>query len=468
MKPERSAKARPSVDAARTGAFVAALVLVFAVSLPLVTVRLYAADELQYYALLRSLAKDGDVDCRDEYARFLEARPWQTEERRMLLEPATETGVAPNFATVGVAILWAPLFGIGEIVARLGGWPADGYSYPYLAAVCYGSALYAFLGLLLLFDVARREAAPGAACAGVALGWWATALPFYMYVTPPMPHATSVFATSLFVWLWYRWRTTFRAPGALAMGLAAGLMTLVREQNALLLLLPAVDWLATAPRRRVRAGVDALAIAVGFVVALLPQFLAWHALFGHYRPGAQRTSFFQPWLPHLGDVLFASNHGLFSWHPVWLVGLAGLMLLAVRKPALGIPLLAGFAAQALFLGSVTNWAGGMAFGQRRMLDCLFVVVVGAAVLFERIPRGVGGLGAMLFVWWNVSLLFQFGSGMIPREGPVSWRGVVYQQLVVVPQQVPALVQRYFDAERPFFRRSAPADAAEGGATNPSP
>src|SRR5207248_399437 len=79
------------------GKLAAALVLLFVVSLPLVTVRIYAADELQYYSLLRSAWKDGDLDCRNEYARLLEARPWQTEERRMLVEPSTETGLAPNF-----------------------------------------------------------------------------------------------------------------------------------------------------------------------------------------------------------------------------------------------------------------------------------------------------------------------------------------------------------------------------------
>src|ERR1043166_1564206 len=90
------------------GRLTAVLLLLFVASLPLVTVRIYAADELQYYSLLRSAWKDRDLDCRNEYARLLEARPWQTEERRMLVEPSTETGLAPNFATIGTALLWVP------------------------------------------------------------------------------------------------------------------------------------------------------------------------------------------------------------------------------------------------------------------------------------------------------------------------------------------------------------------------
>jgi hypothetical protein len=439
---------------------VAMLLLLFAASLPLVTVRIYAADELQYYAPLRSLWKDGDLDCRDEYARLLEARPWATEERRMLIEPSTETGVAPNFATVGVALLWAPFFALGDVVARVGGWPADGYSRPYLAAVCYGSACYAFAGLLLLFDVARRELDARAAFLGTLLAWWATALPFYMYVTPPMAHATSLFASAAFVWLWYRWRTTMTVGSTVALGLAGGLMALVREQNVLLMILPGLDVMRALfdSRDRRRAVVAALGIGVCFVVVLVPQLLAWKALFGHYRPGEQRMSFFQPWPVHLGDVLLSSNHGLFSWHPVWVLGLVGLALVAIRKPAFGVPLLLGFLALVLFLGSVTNWAGGMAFGQRRMLDCAFVVIVGCAALFESMPRRITVAVMAALVWWNVSLLVQFGSGMIPREGPIDWGAAIYNQLVVVPRRAFTIGADYLLSPAAFTRNATRAES----------
>jgi len=67
--PGRAARQPPMPADPRTQAspltLAATLVLLFLVSLPLVTVRSYAADELQYYAQLRSLLKDGDLDCRD-------------------------------------------------------------------------------------------------------------------------------------------------------------------------------------------------------------------------------------------------------------------------------------------------------------------------------------------------------------------------------------------------------------------
>jgi len=233
-------------------------------------------------------------------------------------------------------------------------------------------------------------------------------------------------------------------------------MTLVREQNVLLMILPACDLtrslFAWRSARRSEAIVDGLLLAAGFVLLLLPQLAVWKVLFGHFRPGEQRTSFFHPWPEHLGSLLFSSNHGLLSWHPVWIVGLAGLALLSIRKPALGAPLILAFLAQALFLGSVSNWAGGMAFGQRRMLDCLFVIALGGATLVEAIPRRIAVVGAAALVWWNLSLLIQFGSGMIPREGPIDWREAAHNQLVAVPRSAVSIGRRYLSSKDPFFKK----------------
>ena len=46
------------------------LLLGFLLTLPFVTARIYASDEIQYFAWLRSLAFDRDVDFENEYRRF--------------------------------------------------------------------------------------------------------------------------------------------------------------------------------------------------------------------------------------------------------------------------------------------------------------------------------------------------------------------------------------------------------------
>lgn len=436
------------------------LVLLFVLSLPLVVPRVYATDEVQYFAFARSALKDGDFDFRNEFERL--TADGSIERGALLGVPLSPTGRVLSHGTAGFVVLWAPWFAIGEVVARVGGWPADGYSAPYVTAVGYGVALYAFLALLMLRSVALDFAAPGPVNRATVAAWWATALPFYMYVTPPMAHATSLFAATLFVWLWYRTRPFPSAVEAAALGLAGGLAVALRETNAIFFLLPAVDLAAGAlgalrtgaPRFPALAG-RAAGMAAGAAVGFLPQLLAWRALFGSFLPPGERTGYLEGGPVHLLSVLLSPHRGLLPWHPVWLLGIIGLVMLARARPRIGWPLLAVFMLEILTFASVANWSGGMAFGQRRLLVCLFVVLLGLTELFRRWPRPAATATVAVLVWLNLSLLLQFGTGMIPRQGEVSWNRIVHNHLVEVPRRALGIAGRYLlDRERLHDRESA--------------
>ena len=98
--------------------------------------------------------------------------------------------------------------------------PADGFSKPYVRAVAYGSAFYAFLAILLSIRAARVAVGErGAFGAGLAV-WLGTPLLFYMYVAPPFSHACSAFAVALFVSVWLHVRRTWSVGGAFVLAFA--------------------------------------------------------------------------------------------------------------------------------------------------------------------------------------------------------------------------------------------------------
>jgi hypothetical protein len=179
--------------------------------------------------------------------------------------------------------------------------PADGFSPPYIAAVAYGSACYGFLAVLLSAQIARRVIGRGlGASLAVAAG---TPLLFYAYIAPGFGHAASAFAVSLFVWVWIRVRPRWSPTGAIALGVCAGLMGIVREQDLLLAAGPAVDFLifwAGSRReaaRREPLWTSALVGVVSFAAALTPLLFAYTALNGH--PGATRAATKMTWTaPH--------------------------------------------------------------------------------------------------------------------------------------------------------------------------
>ena len=230
------------------------------ITLPLVTPKIRGADEIEYFAYLRSMAFDRDLEFGNEYRHFHERDPQGLAgfadtflDRR---EP--RTGRHINFAPLGSALLWAPFYlaaHLGVLVAQAAGASvaADGYAAPYVAAACYASWIYGGLGLLIVHDALRRFAAArdgDAAAATVAL-LYASPLLYYMTIAPGFSHATSVFAVSALVWLTLdtRARNLGLARWAVV-GAMGGVAALVREQDALFLAVPLGLLLADAVRTR--------------------------------------------------------------------------------------------------------------------------------------------------------------------------------------------------------------------------
>jgi len=217
------------------------LLLVFAVSLPAVTRRIYASDEVEFFSWLHTLSFDRDTAFENEYGHFYESGQVKNPEfHETFLEQRNAAGHLRNFTPIGCALLWAPFYLTGHVAAVLTGAPADGLSQPYISAVAIGSASYGFLAVLLSAAIARRVVGHGTAAA-VAI-WVGTPLVFYMYVTPIFSHASSAFAVSLFLWTWIRVRDEWSVRGAIALGAAGALMAMVREQDVFFIAGPLLDF----------------------------------------------------------------------------------------------------------------------------------------------------------------------------------------------------------------------------------
>ncbi|MGE0705401.1 MAG: hypothetical protein AB7P22_15850, partial [Vicinamibacterales bacterium] len=222
------------------------LAAVFLCSLPAVTTRIYASDEVQYFSYLRSIWFDRDVSFENEYRFFYdEGITDSTGIHETFLERRTETGRRINFGTVGSALLWAPFYAATDwTLLALGRTDAParrGLTHPYIAAVSYASAVYGFLAVICAAVLVRQVTGLGTWPAGII--WLGTPLLFYMYVAPPMSHACSAFAVSVFLLAWLRARTTWSAGWLAVLGVLAALMAMVREQDAFVVAGPLVDFI---------------------------------------------------------------------------------------------------------------------------------------------------------------------------------------------------------------------------------
>ncbi|MBI4477928.1 MAG: hypothetical protein HY654_12190, partial [Acidobacteria bacterium] len=160
------------------------------------------SDGFYYYAYLRSLWFDGDVDFTNDYTMIgLGDKPH-------LFVP-TATGHAQSAWTIGPAIVWSPFFGVGHLVARglqARGYPvsADGTSFPYRQAVCLAGLFYGLLGLWWCGRLAAAYVRlPIAILATLGIGLGSFIL-WYIVKEPTMTHAPSLAAVAGFILLWVK------------------------------------------------------------------------------------------------------------------------------------------------------------------------------------------------------------------------------------------------------------------------
>ncbi|NJN16696.1 MAG: hypothetical protein HC822_10690 [Oscillochloris sp.] len=431
--------------------------------LPLSLPRVALSDEVQYYAYLRSVYFDGDLDFRNEYTYFAAQglRFGDTAVRDALLRedavnPNPETGLLRNVAPVGSAILWAPGLILADGVVLLANSfgasiPRDGYSQPYILGATMMTVLYCALGLQLTYRLARRFSDDFAATVATLTVFLASPLVFYSYIAMPWSHANGFFLFALFLTFWMRhWgRPGERSLGMwLLLGLVGGLMVITREQLGLLLIIPALEALAQYRNLLRRRDWPAAARQFGrhgafllmLILAIIPQLLAYQVLNGQPTPSSTVSGKLIWTSPNFFNTLIDPGRGAFLWAPVLAIGLLGLIRLGRKDIWLAVLLLAGFLAQTYINGAFgTTWHLRRAFGFRRLIECTPIFVLGLAALIHWLRPQIGIwpilLAAGLLIYWNAGLIAQWTLLRTAIREELIWGDMLYWQFVEVPRQI---------------------------------
>jgi hypothetical protein len=445
-----------------------ALIILLLLSLPLLNpwVR---GDGVGYYAFARALLIQHNLDFAPDYQHanqsFREARLDPSGAPKEMFR--TGTGHLDNHFTVGPAILWAPFLiaaHLSVLTARALGShvAADGFSLPYLFAMALGTLTFGFLALLLSYSIARKFVADTWALLATIAVWWASSLPVYMYFNPSWSHAHSAFTVALFFWYWLRTRDHRSAAQWFVLALISALMMNVYYPNALVLavLIPEALSQYFSLLRDSRGNFRGLAslfaqhILFGAVtfLGLLPTFLSRYVIYGgFFETGYVPVSEWAWRSPWFFQLLFSSNHGLFSWTPVLLLSVLGLFLFYRRDSRIGVSILSVLAVFYYFMASYPDWPGISSYGNRFFISLTVFFILGlsvflesAAALFRQRKTAIASLSAVLalFVLWNLGLIFQWGSHLVPPRGPVSWSDVAHNQFQVVPRQLVSQLQSY--------------------------
>jgi len=470
------------------------LALIFICTLPLVNpwVR---GDGVGYYAYARALLIEHHLDFRQDWlhanSSFRMGRVGEQDQIRPL--EFTSTGHLDNHFSIGPAILWSPFLLAAQAAVRLnhlcgGHIPAEGFSFPYIFAMALGSAVYGFLAILFSFALARKYF-PERWAFLAALGiWFASSLPVYMYFNPSWSHAHSAFMVTLFFWYWDRTRADRTWAQWLVLGLISGLMMDVYYVCAVLLIVPLAEslagyWQALQNRQMqpvARLFFQNLLFACTIIAAFLPTLIAKKIIYGSYLD----FGYHELWAissPALLRVCFSSEHGLFSWTPIILLAVIGLVLLQKQDRVLSLYALLAFVTYLYTIGCYEDWAGISSFGNRFFVSLTPLFVLGTASFFDSLAEAWQERRAAILasavtgalIVWNMGLVFQWGTHLIPARGPISWHDAAYNQVAVVPVQAARTLETYVTRRKQLMQKIEQQDierlksATPPSATGPS-
>jgi len=421
--------AGPWRDAIRATAdlHVLGLVLLYAVGVLVADTHGITTDGVTYFAQLRSVVVDGDLDVTREFAH--------------LGQPPRPNHVVP----IGPTLIWTPLYlavtAVDALGRAVGAWrgaadaTTQGLGLPYVRAVLLSSFAVGALGLWALLWHLRQRFAPAIAGTAVVLLFGATPLFWYMVYEPSMTHAASFGFAALFAVASAQWvpAGATRAQ-SLILGTLLGLAFAARSQEVLFAFLPALLVFGAAapwPDRVTRALHLAGWAFLGALPWLLLQALHSYVLFTRYDYNlVGQGGYFNPWQSRWLDTLFSSWHVLFSWTPIVYVAALGTVAYLRREWRWATAGLVVLVLTAWVNGATQDWAAGWSFGGRRFSSVLVLLAPGLALVIDGVVRRPLLALAPLVVaalWWNHLLMVQYTSGLLPKDEPVSFGRLVQQQ-----------------------------------------
>jgi hypothetical protein len=430
-------------------------------------------DGVGYYAFARAVLIQHNLDFTPDYnaanASFRDARLDENGNPKPIFRTATNH--LENHFTVGPAILWAPFLIVahaGVLIARAFGATvaADGFSAPYRFAMALGTAIYAFLGLLLAMRLAAKYVGERWALLATVAIWWASSLPVYMYFNPSWSHAHSAFVVALFLWYWHETRETRSTKQWIVLAAIAGLMLNVYYSNAMVLAVFVVEavpqYLAalrsgSSSRRDSQPSLPQIVtknalFGLVMIACMFPTLWSRYVIYGNpFQSGYVSLKDWAWRSPYFLAVLFSSEHGLLSWTPVIALACIGVVIFALREPRVGGAILAAMLAFYMFIACYPDWAGISSFGNRFFMSLTPIFIIGLAVFFSRAARFFAsqrialatlGTATALLIVWNMAFIFQWGTHLVPARGPIVWSEMVRNQFAVVPREIVAKAQGY--------------------------
>lgn len=328
--------------------------------------------------------------------------------------------------TCGWQLLLTPFYLIAEIWAVSGGFPRDGFSWPYHCMLAFGAFAYFALGLIVFRKLLLRSFSDHITALVLLLVVFGTNFLFMQYASLGITHNLQFFLVSCLFLQTMRFHDAPTLRKGMLLGFILGMIGLVRLPDLLLALLP-VCWNVTAydglwPKIRFFFGRHrsvVLATAAAAVLTLSPQLLYWKLVSGHWLMNSYANNpgeGFDWFTPYTAEVLFSFRKGWLLYTPLMIFAIAGFFNWRKHQRGNAHVALLTFLLFLYVVSCWTTWWYAESFSQRALVDIypLLGIALGYFLTWLkgfRLRIVFGTLVALVFVF-NLFQTFQMTRGVL--------------------------------------------------------
>jgi multidrug efflux pump subunit AcrB len=162
------------------------------------------------------------------------------------------------------------------------------------------------------------------------------------------------------------------------------------------------------------------------------------------------TNLFKP--VHFFDVMFSSKNGLFFYHPFLLIAVVGLIIYLKKEWVISIIFLLAFLCTLYLISCWAVWFAGASFGHRMFVSSGIMFAFGFAAFYKHIFRENKFIVIFLFLiffLWNIGLIVQYSTKMIPHQDYVPFKTIVQNQFKKVPNEFISHIKQFFKNKESF-------------------
>jgi hypothetical protein len=311
------------------------------------------------------------------------------------------------------------------VISRIAGFHSEyGFSLVYMRMMMLAAVVYLMAGLWLLYLFLTHFFSRTVSLITVILLLFGTNLFYYSLIDGMMSHVYSFFLFALFLFSWQTFLEKRSYRYFLVTACSLGLAILVRPTNALLiavlLLWNTGDRVSVMHRiRELLRPVYLLPLLLIPAIIMIPQLVYWHYLTGHWLHFSYRDEGFTNILnPRVAEVLFSPLNGLFTWTPLALFMVLGIVLMLLKGMQNRRIILLLFVMVTMISASWKMWYFGCSLGQRPFIEyfTLFAIpLAGFLTLLAQIRRLLPAVLLVFLLLFSVYFNLRFSVALYRHD-----------------------------------------------------